>query len=391
MSFKIIEKAIIKYLVQEANSEDLNTLSDWIQTPENQIIFEDYVKTYYKITLAMSNPDVNKIKGNLLQQINKDKNKTRKLIIRKNVIKYAAAAVLVGVLATSYFFKDKFFNNSIVDPTPTIVDTKTIVPGTDKATLTLGDGSIVVLEKGNTYQGQNANSNGEEIVYEASKQRPTEIVYNYLTIPRGGEYYVVLSDGTRVWLNSETQLKYPESFIEGETREVELVYGEAYFDVSPSTEHKGSNFKVFNKSQEVEVLGTEFNIKAYRDEVNIYTTLVEGKVVVDNGISKQNLIPNQQSNLNLEKNSIKVAVVDVEEEISWKNGVFSFKGKSLKNIMRVVSRWYDVDVIFLDKKLEELKFKGVLGKNQSIEEILSIMKSSTISDYKIEGKTIILK
>ncbi len=391
MDFKIIEKAIIKYLIQEANSRDLNILSEWIQVPENQMVFEDYVKTYYKITLAMSNPDVNKIKGNLLQQIKNDQNKTRKLAMRRNIIKYAAAAVFAGVLTTSYFFRDHFFDNNDEDTPITIVDTKTIVPGTDKATLTLGDGSVVVLEKGNTYRGKNANSNGEEIVYEASKQKPTEIVYHYLTIPRGGEYYIVLSDGTRVWLNSESQLKYPESFIEGKPREVELVYGEAYFDVSPSSAHKGSKFKVINKSQEVEVLGTEFNIKAYKDEANIYTTLVEGKVVVDNGISKQNLIPSQQSDLNLESNRIKVTVVDVEEEISWKNGVFSFKGKSLKNIMRVISRWYDVDVIFLDKSLETLKFKGVLGKNQSIEEILSIMKSSTITDYTIEGKTIILK
>ncbi|MDO5978232.1 FecR family protein [Flavivirga spongiicola] len=389
MITKRIQKLIAKYLVNQASFSELDELEQWLKDSDNEKEFARFVKTNYLIeyNLKKFNKDITKLK--LYDLIEQEKKVLRLKRIQK-YSRYVAAAVVVGILATGYFFKDNIFSTPI-EQTPTIVNTKAIVPGTDKATLTLGDGSIVVLKKGNTYQGQNANSNGEEIIYEASKQKPTEIVYNYLTVPRGGEYYIVLSDGTRVWLNSESQLKYPESFIEGETREVELVYGEAYFDVSPSTEHKGSNFKVFNRSQEVEVLGTEFNIKAYKDEVNIYTTLVEGRVVVDNGISKQNLIPNQQSNLDLEKNSIKVTVVDVEGEISWKNGVFSFKGKSLKNIMRVISRWYDVDVIFLDKNLEELKFKGVLSKNQSIEEILSIMKSSTISDYKIKDKTIILK
>ena len=100
-----------------------------------------------------------------------------------------------------------------------------------------------------------------------------------------------MSDGTQVWLNSESQLKYPVNFIKGQTRQVELVYGEAYFDVSPSVEHNGAKFKVFNQSQEVEVLGTEFNVKAYKDETNIYTTLVEGRVVIDNGALKQSLLP----------------------------------------------------------------------------------------------------
>ena len=200
-----------------------------------------------------------------------------------------------------------------------------------------------------------------------------------------------MSDGTEVWLNSETQLKYPVNFVKGQTREVELVYGEAYFDVSPSTEHGGSKFRVMNNAQEVEVLGTEFNIKAYRDDTNVYTTLVEGKVVVGNGDLEQYLTPNQQSNINLENNSIKVTVVDVDVETSWKNGIFSFKGMPLKNIMKVISRWYDVDVVFENKELESIKFKGVLDKYQSVEEILNIMTSSTINNYEIKDKTIILR
>ena len=174
-------------------------------------------------------------------------------------------------------------------------------------------------------------------------------------------------------------------------RKVELVYGEAYFDVSPSTNPKGAKFKVLNHAQEVEVLGTEVNLKAYKDEASIYTTLVEGKVVVGNGIFKQNLIPNQQSIVDTLNDTLSVIKVDVKGEISWKDGVFIFVDKPLIDIMKVISRWYDVDIIFENKELESLEFMGALNKNQSIEEILSIMKSYSINNFEIKEKTIILK
>lgn len=384
-----IEKIIVKYITKSATASDLDTLSEWIKTPANKIVFKDYVQTHYAIIYGMNNPDTQKALEQLLLKIKKEKSLVYRLK-KQPIYKYAAAAVVVGIMVSTYFFKNSFFNTP-VESIPKIVNTNVILPGTDKATLTLGDGSVVALEKGNTYQTQNANSNGEEIIYETGSRKTNEIVYNYLTIPRGGEFHMVMADGTEVWLNSESQLKYPVSFIEGVTREVELVYGEAYFDVSPSIKHKGAKFKVLNRSQEIEVLGTEFNIKAYKDETNIYTTLVEGKVVVSNGASKQNLVPNQQSNLDLKNNSISIYKIDVNSETSWRKGIFSFKGKPLKDIMKVISRWYDVDIIFENKDLESIKFKGSLDKNQSIEEILTIMKSNTINNYEIIDKTIMLK
>ena len=166
--------------------------------------------------------------------------------------------------------------------------------------------------------------------------------------------------------------------MDGETRKVELVYGEAYFNVSPSTEHKGAKFRVINNAQDVEVLGTQFNIKAYKDESNIYTTLVEGKVEINASGVKQILVPNQQSNVNIVNSEISVYIVDVGNEISWIKGIFSFKGKPLKDIMKVLSRWYNVDIVFENKDLESIKFKGALDKDWTIEEILSIMKSNSI-------------
>ncbi len=311
------------------------------------------------------------------------------VLFKKTWYKYAAAAIVIGVLTTTYFFKDNIFNTPI-ETTPIIVNT--IEPGTDKATLTLEDGSRIVLEKGSTVQIRNANSNGQQLVYNAEVQSSSEITYNYLTIPRGGQFFVKLSDGTQVWLNSESKLKYPVNFIEGESRNVELVYGEAYFDVSPSTEHKGAKFKVLNRSQEVEVLGTEFNIKAYKDETNIYTTLVNGKVAVSTSLAEHILTPNKQLNFNLKTGNIEVSIVDVYNEISWKDGIFSFEETSLKDIMKVLSRWYDIEVVFENKNIENEEFIGLLRKDQSIEKIISTIKDfGIIKEYEFKDKMLLLK
>jgi len=382
-----IENKLVKYLMNAANIDDLEVLTNWLKDDQNKQIFKNYIRTNYAMDINTNKFDTNNAKKEYLRIIRQDKKLVHELKIHK-VFKYVAAAVIVFGLG--YFYQQGSFNRPM-EITPIIVNT-TIESDTDKATLTLEDGSVVALEKGNTYQTQNANSNGEEIVYEAGKRNRTEVAYNYLTIPRGGEFFVKLSDGTQVWLNSESKLKYPVKFIEGTTREVELVYGEAYFDVSPSTKHKGSKFKVFNKSQEVEVLGTEFNIKAYKDEVNVYTTLVEGKVAVNFDNKKQYLNPSQQSNFNLNNNSLVIKTVDVYNEISWKEGVFSFDGKSIQEVMKVLSRWYDINVIFENKISENLEFVGILRKNKSLEEILSNIKNSgIIMDYEIKDNEVILK
>src|SRR5690606_28069331 len=154
-------------------------------------------------------------------------------------------------------------------------------------------------------------------------------------------------------------------------RQVELVHGEAYFDVSPSSENQGSEFMVLNNVQEVQVLGTEFNIRAYKDEPVIYTTLVEGKVDVVTADKSAILKPEQQARVDIRENTLEVAEVSVKEEIAWKNGEFIVKHKSLKEIMRTLSRWYDMDVTFANKELEEVKFVGILRKEQNIVEILN--------------------
>ncbi len=387
MIIKKDEKLIVKYLNNQATSKELDALELWLKEPENQKEFNHYVKINYLIAHNLKTFNADKTRRELQYLIKKD-SKILKLKKIQNYSKYAA--ILVGIMLSIYFLKNGIYEKPVVD-NPVIVSS-TIEPGTDKATLTLADGSQIILKKGASVKTQDANSNGEEIIYEAGERQTAEVAYNYLTIPRGGQFFIKLSDGTQIWLNSESKLKYPVNFKEGETRKVELVYGEAYFDVSPSSEHRGSKFKVFNQYQEIEVLGTEFNIKAYRDEPNIYTTLVEGKVSVNSTISNQILKPSQQTNLNLEENSITISEVNVYNEVSWKDGVLSFRRKPLVDIMKVLSRWYNIDVYFENPELKNVGFNGVLGKNQNIEDILETIKNfGVIEDYNIENNRITLK
>jgi hypothetical protein len=322
-------------------------------------------------------------------QAEESKQTKRIVIFKRPVFRYAvAAAVLLFVFFNLYLDSP---SSSKTNQVSTL--NSTIKIGTDKATLTTEDGTNIVLEKGETYISNNVVSDGKELVYSQGNQSKSEVVYNYLTIPRGGQFLLKLSDGTRVWLNSESKLKYPVSFNQGESREVELLYGEAYFDVSVSSKNGGTKFTVVHELQEIEVLGTEFNVKAYKDEDNIFTTLVEGKIVLNIENRQAELDPNQQFILNVtNKSTVVISKIDVYSEIAWKRGLFSFKDKPLKDIMKVLSRWYDVDVVFEDKTLEDVRFKGVLNKNQNIEEILKLIQNTNfINAYDIKDNKIILK
>ncbi|WP_051238770.1 FecR family protein [Gaetbulibacter saemankumensis] len=381
MTKKAIETIISKYLNQEASPSEMEALSQWLEDENNLKVFKDYLsinQTLNKDVIYDALSAYNKTSLKI-----ENESKVRKLF--PTLLKYAAA-ILVFATAGYYFI----LNNNTPDEVK-IATENNINIGTDKATLTLEDGSEVTLDTEHDYTSGNIESNGKDLIYRASNTSKKEISYNYLTIPRGGQYHVVLSDGTQVWLNSDSQLKYPVNFIDGQTRKVELVYGEAYFDVSHSSEHKGSKFKVLTQTQEIEVLGTEFNVSAYKDEDNIYTTLVNGKIALTHGEENTILKPNQQAIIKPNFENIYIIETDVYAVTAWKDGVFSFENLPLEQIMKVLSRWYDADIKFENKELMHEHFTGVLRKNQSIDEILNIIKTINNISYEIDNKTIILK
>lgn len=371
-----------RYLSGDTNLEENNKLLNYYESFQTDKDWDETLGSKEELELKM--------RTRLQNAIQSEESKIISIqpFYTKTSFKLIAMAASLLLLISISLIINK--TNPLKIETPQVAH-KEILIGSDKATLTLEDGSVIELEKGKSYTKGNASSNGEKLIYN-SNGKSAAIANNLLTIPRGGQFFVQLADSTKVWLNSESQLKYPVAFVDGQTRQVELVYGEAYFEVSPSTKHKGSRFKVKTQEQNVEVIGTEFNIKAYRDEPAIYTTLVQGVVAVSNAAKKQILTPSQQSKITEYNGNINVSEVDVYNEISWRKGLFVFKGMPLKDIARVLSRWYDVDIVFADPALGNVKFNGVLNKNQKLEDILTTIKNiNFINAYEKKDNKIIIK
>lgn len=379
---------LFKKIASQLNREEEELFQQWMQkSDENQKLYES-LKLLQKEKVefkAYQEIDVTGAWEKVQKKSSKENNKQFKR--KKKSIFWMIAASLALVLGSSLVIHHLI---NVKDNASFCAEENVIQSGSDKAILTLADGSTVALQKGEQYKAKNVLSNGEQIVYSTPKKK--EVQYNYLTVPRGGQFSVQLSDGTRVWLNSESKLKYPTTFVAGQTREVSLLYGEAYFDVTSSKTQQNAAFVVTHKDQKIKVLGTEFNVKAYQDEAYVYTTLVEGKVAVSIHKEQRLLMPNQQMIWAIKDQNISVKRIDVVPEISWKNGVFHFEGKVLEDIMQVLSRWYDFQIKFENVELKELKFVGLIKKDYKIEEILKLMKSAEIiQEYRIKNRTIILK
>lgn len=381
-----MKKLILKYLTETISNEELLTLRQWLSKPKNQEIFKSYIKDDYSLNRVHLKVDKEKAFNSVLDAILQQQSPVRKLY--PSWLKYAAAVLVAGFLLTGYLYKDTMFTSTA----NAVSNTNTIEIGTDKAILILEDGSQIALENGKAQTAERFTTNGKELVYKkGTAVKKAEIAYNYLEIPRGGQFSLKLSDGTKVWLNSESKIKYPESFVSGQPREVALLYGEAYFEVSPSTEHNGDHFVVQSKGQEIEVLGTKFNINTYKDNI-VRSTLVEGLIHLTANKYKQEILPGQQAVFNKEDQSVTVFYAeDMDSEISWIRGVFSFKEKNFEDIMTVLGRWYNVDVEYSNTQVKDVKFTGILSKNQSLENILSIMSKTTTMTYEIKKNTILVK
>ncbi|MEO6733467.1 MAG: FecR domain-containing protein [Ferruginibacter sp.] len=276
--------------------------------------------------------------------------------------------------------------------------TNDAAPGTSKATLTLGNGNTIVLDSANNgtlaRQGdvKIVNKNGRLVYNDPTNETGNELVYNEMETQRGGQYQLVLADGSRVWLNASSSIRFPTVF-KGTERVVEIT-GEVYFEVTKNT---AMPFKVIinaaaGKCGEIEVLGTHFNIKAYSNEAAVTSTLLEGSIKLTNSIntlSKQVILTSgQQARLNAQ-GVIKVEDnADVEEAIAWKNGMFQFNKASIEVIMRQMERWYDVDVEYQGSKPAG-NYRGEISRNVNASEMLKVLQAGGIR-FKIEGRKIIV-
>ena len=305
-----------------------------------------------------------------------------------------AASILLMLSIGLYFYANRAGMQPIEAAKPKLVSEQpVIVPGGDKAILTLSDGSKIILQ--DAKKGVLANqagvsvqktSDGELLYSFAKNNTPTprkssnEIIYNKIETPKGGKYQINLPDGSKVWLNSSSTLRYPALF-SGNTREVEL-NGEAFFDVAKDNTKP---FKVIAKDQIVEVLGTQFNINSYSDEGTFKTTLIEGSVKIIYKDEVVLLSPGQQFQPN--SRSAKVLEADTEEVIAWKNGYFLFKNEDIQSIMRKVSRWYNVEVTY-SGEIPQVGFGGNISRSKDISEVLNVLQLTNAVHFKVEGRRI---
>lgn len=326
-------------------------------------------------------PDVERA----LMQVKKGR-KTGRNLGARSLLRYAAILLLplcVGVLYFLYESKQEVVlsrNFSEVS-----------VPGSSKAVLLLGNGRQILLE--NTFldtliiteQGALISADSNHVLnYKCdSPESPKAAGWNTLSVPRGGEYRLLLADGTEVWLNSSSTLTFPE-FFAGHERRVKLS-GEAFFEVSKDTEHP---FIVEVDRMEIKVLGTRFNINSYESKGSVYTTLVEGCVEVRNSGHNLQLNPGEQAygdSYSLTKKEVNVAPY-----VSWRDGKFIFRNTNLEEICKQLSRWYDVDIFFHSEAAKNIRFTGAILKFRPLEDVVSMIEETSSVHFGVKNKTIVI-
>lgn len=306
-------------------------------------------------------------------------------------IRYAAAAVIfLAVSATIYFYTHQ--NNGLENRVH-IADNQVndAVPGGNKAILILSDGSELSLTDADNGElaiqaGIKVSKTDDgQLVYEFSENsKSTKPLYNTIKTPVGGQYQLNLPDGSRVWLNAASSLTFPANF-NGNDRKVTLK-GEAYFEVA---KNQGKPFIVSsivaNRTQEVKVLGTHFNVNGYENEETIKTTLLEGSVQVSSGAGVKVLQPGQQSVL--DQNKINIYQVDANQAIDWKNGDFVFSDEGIHSIMRKLERWYDIEVVY-QQNIPEIGFGAEISRTKKLSEVLKVLETTGNVHFKIEGRRV---
>ena len=395
----IYDKAdlIARHLQDRLQPEEKEILQHWLEEdPENRILLE-----------RLQNKQELRQELFSMSSLNKDAawKKISSKISRKRrppfftlwaVWKYAAAVLLV---LSAGFLGYKHLNLKENESPETAERAERfkndILPGGDKARLILADGSVVDLEE--VENGTVSRQGGVKIIKKdglltykiENSHNPTDkAAYNTISTPYGGQYRIVLPDGTAVWLNASSSLHYPLAF-NGRERVVKLS-GEAYFEVA---RNEKMPFKVLVPSNdpaspmEVKVLGTHFNIMTYGDEKTINTTLVEGSVQISSGGSSSMLVPGQQAELGRLDDKLRVKYANIDKAIAWKNGIFLFDSENIQDIMRQLSRWYDIEVDYRGTPPSS-HFTGMVSRNNNVSKILTMLELTGGVQFTIEGKKI---
>jgi len=398
MSESRLEYLFKCYINNKYSGPEEEELMVLLSNPENeeqvQILMDRFMENT-RHEIQMSDQAAVSILNNILK-------KGKRFVIQKKNSKTVytfwlglAASVLV-ILGGAYFISDKKEYAIAKEDSSSSVGLTTeksakILPGGHHAVLTTSDGKAIILDSmPNGLLTQQGNTDvkklGGLLEYKAPASfiRDTVISYNTVSTPRGGQYQIVLSDGSKVWLNAASSIRFPTAF-SGSLREVELT-GEAYFEVA---KNKEKPFQVKVRDMKIAVLGTHFNVKAYEDEAETKTSLLEGSVKIIQGKEAGLLKAGQQAVINFKDDKVKIATADMVEVIAWKNGLFRFEGANIETIMREIGRWYDVEIVYAGK-VPMRRFEGKINRNAGLSEVLRILELSNVK-FSIAGKKIIVQ
>ncbi len=386
---------IIRQLRKEISEEEKTVLQNWLtESPANKKLYHKIIDQAHIKEKLKAYGKYNKQNAwkKIMKQIRKPgANRTVSL---NKFLRYAA--IFIPTLIGGYLF----IHHTLTESNNQIVNTLSIETGTQKALLTLGNGIEIELKNSTEeviISEQEADiidvdNTLRYITTEVPGKTEVQEVYNTLETPRGGEYSIVLADGTKIWLNAASKLSYPVDFI-GDKRKVQIE-GEAYFEVA---ENRNKPFIVSSSEMEIEVLGTSFNVMSYKDEESILTTLVEGKVRVkmtDGGnrnLSSIGIIPGEQVVFKKEKNTLSSMQVDTDIYTAWKDGKFIVANETLEDLMRRLGRWYNFETDYSSSELRNYHFSGTLDRYSNISDLLELISLTTNLSFEIKSKTIIVK
>jgi transmembrane sensor len=382
------------YVQQNCSEKEEEELMNLLSVSKNESEIKkllDKVIENTGVEASMPDDTAASILQNILQ---KDRSKVVPIENNKPVFRLwprvAAAVAILFVCGTAYWFVSNQYKGKAVLPVARSTEASIILPGGNHAILTLADGSKIVLDsvQNGSIKGGSAKikKQGALLVYDASAtaKNNAPVVYNTLATPRGGQYQLVLPDGSKVWLNASSSIHFPTAFT-GKQRDVELT-GEAYFEVA---KNKEKPFHVNVNGMQVEVLGTHFNVNAYGDEGNIKTSLLEGSVKIKRGLATGLLKPGEQAVLDENANKIEIKRADMNEVMAWKNGLFEFDGADIKTIMREIGRWYDVEIEYKGM-VPDRRFEGTISRDAQLSDVLKILELSNVK-FSVEGKKIVVK
>lgn len=391
MNNSSLESLLAQYLTGSITEEEKRILNEMLHEPEHCKKLEAIIDSELKEHVFEGEADDSIY--HLIQDIIKKRiiyKKREAKIVWLSIRRIAVAAVFLLVVGagTYWLFQVESQNPLIVQHnTPSADD---IPPGDNRAILKLADGTQIVLDS--AQDGTVAKQGGVKIIklnngelsYNSSSEKSKEVLYNTITVPKGGQYQLRLADGTRVWINAASSLRFPAVFNSGE-RNVELT-GEAYFEVAKNA---SMPFHVKAKALDIQVLGTYFNINAYDDEAFIRTTLIEGSVKLLSAGQSRKLDPGQQASTNGHDQIRILNNVDLEEVLAWKNGLFHFNSADVEIILKQAARWYNVEFEYSDTIKE--RFTGQIPRNVNLSQLLKILESTGKVHFTIQGRKVIVK